>query len=365
MNDYKELLEFARRITNDTLKEVFNEVEVEARSVSSKVADIPFISKDYTLRGGKRLRAFLVLIGYWSRKWGYGNIDSIKYLMAGIEFLQSYFLVHDDIMDEDEIRRGGPTVHVWFDKRCREEKLIGRCKHYGISQAITVGDYLESLAVSMFSRLNLPSYALIDLIRTYTKGIRLVAYGQFLDVLIANTPLSKVTEEDVYNIHMLKTASYTVELPLHLGAIVSLMYSRDLLRELSQYALPAGIAFQLQDDVLGLYGDPKITGKPVGSDVREKKKTLLIIKAYQLASDDDKKFLEELYDSKKPEEITEEDIRKVQEIVRETGSLDYSFKKMNEYVERARRALKSSVTINETARNVLEWLLELFVKRRY
>lgn len=365
MDNYMELLEFARRVTNKTLQEIFDEVDVEARGVSSKVVDIPFISRDYTLRGGKRLRAFLVLIGYWSRKWGYGNIDSIKYLMAGIEFLQSYLLVHDDIMDEDEIRRGGPTVHVWFDRKCREEGLISRCKHYGVSQAIIVGDYLESLAVSMFTRLNLPDYALKELIKTYTRGVRLVAYGQFLDVLIANTPLKKVSEDDVYNIHMLKTASYTVELPLHLGAIASLMYNNELLMELSQYALPAGIAFQLQDDILGLYGDPKVTGKPVGSDVREKKKTLLIVKAYQLADADDKKFLEELYDKRKPEEITDEDIRRVQSIVRETGSLDYSVKKMNEYVERARNALRSSVIINETARNILEWLLELFIKRRH
>ncbi len=365
MVDYNELLEFARRIVNNTLSNIFDEVISEAGGVSNRVVDIPVIARDYTLRGGKRLRAFLVLIGYWSRRWGSGSIDSIKYLMASIEFLQSYLLVHDDIMDEDEVRRGGPTVHVWFRRKCLDGGMLGKCNHYGISQAITVGDYLESLAIYMFSKMNLPSSVLVDLIKTYTRGIRLVAYGQFLDVLIANTPLEKVGEDDVYNIHMLKTASYTVELPLHLGAIASTNYNRELLEELSRYALPAGIAFQLQDDILGLFGDPKITGKPVGSDVREKKKTLLIIKAYELGDESDKEFLRRIYNVKKPEEISIEDIERIREIVKKTGSLDYSMEKMKEYVGRAEKALDDAVFINKYARSALRWLLQLFIKRKY
>ncbi len=363
MNNFKDLLDYARKITNDTLAEVFDEVMVEAKNISDKLVALPYISKDYTLRGGKRLRAFLIMIGYWSKEWRRKDLDKLRYLMAGIEFLQSYFLVHDDIMDKDELRRGGPTVHVWFEKKCNEEKLLGDCKHYGISQAILAGDYLETLAVSSFYRLGLPGNIIEELLRRYTKGLRTVSYGQYLDLLIAYTPLEKVSEEDIYNIHKLKTASYTVELPLHLGAIASTLYTPKLLEELSSYAIPAGIAFQLQDDILGLYGDPKITGKPVGSDVREKKKTLLIVKAYELGSEREKRFLEKIYNEKRSEEITIDDIEEVRRIVRETGSYDYSVKKMQNYVNEAKTALHESEEICYEAKEVLSWLVDLFVKR--
>ncbi len=361
---YMELLLFSRRIVNDTLRRILEEYRVEARNVHRSVTDMVEIATDYTLRGGKRVRAFLVLIGYWSQKWGSGSIDTVRNIMTGVEFLQSYLLVHDDITDRDEIRRGGPTVHVWFRDKCIRDKLLGDCQHYGVSQAIITGDYLESLAVYAISSSKLPGDIVKKLLVRYTEGMRMVAYGQFLDILIANKPLSKVSEEDVYTIHKLKTASYTVELPLHLGVIASGYQGYKLFEELSQYAIPAGIAFQLVDDILGLYGDPRVTGKPVGSDVREKKKTLLIVKAYELADSSDKRFLEEIYDKRRPEEITIEDIRRVQEIVKETGSYDYSLEAINRFENKASKTLDEAEEICSEAKNVLKWLLEYFVKRK-
>lgn len=362
--DYKDLLSYARTITNETLREILEEKKTEAASISNYVKDIAEVAMDYTLRGGKRLRAFLVLIGYWSRKWRSRDIGSVRYIMAGMELLQSYLLVHDDIMDRDEIRRGGPTVHVWFEDKCRKTGLIGDCQHYGVSQAITTGDYLESLAIYSFTRPGFPQPILSRLLETYTRGLRMVSYGQFLDVLIANKRLREVTEKDVYTIHKLKTASYTVELPLHLGAIASGETDAELYRDLSAYAEPAGIAFQLVDDILGLYGDPGVTGKPVGSDVREKKKTLLIVKAYELGGSEDKRFLEEIYDHKKPEDITDNDVAGVQEIVRSTGSLDYNKEVIEKLAEEAYRVLEESSIICSEAKRVLSWLLRLFIERK-
>ncbi len=362
--DYKDLLSYARSLTNETLREILEEKKTEAAGISDYVKDIVEIAMDYTLRGGKRLRAFLVLIGYWSRRWRSGDIDKARYVMAAMEFLQSYLLVHDDIMDRDEIRRGGPTVHVWFDDKCRKTGLIGDCQHYGVSQAILTGDYLESLAVYSLARPGFPQPILSRLLETYTRGMRMVAYGQFLDVLIAYKRLREVTEKDVYTIHKLKTASYTVELPLHLGVIASGEVDDELYRDLSAYAEPAGIAFQLVDDILGLYGDPSVTGKPVGSDVREKKKTLLIIKAYELGSSEDRRFLEEIYDHRRPEDITDDDVARVQEIVKDTGSLDYNREIIEKLAEEAYRVLEESSTICGEAKGVLSWLLRLFIERK-
>lgn len=361
-DDLLKLLDEIVDKVNNSLNELFNKYFSEAISISPVLKNIPFIARDFTLRGGKRLRAFLVYTGYWSVNWGFES-DNILKLATMVEFLQSYLLVHDDIMDRDETRRGGPTVHVWFKNNCFNEKLIGDCIHYGLSQAITVGDYLESLAVNMFSELDLPVNTLQDLIKTYTRSLRIVSYGQYLDVLFSNKPLRDVSEEDILLVHKLKTASYSVETPLHLGAIASAKYCNELLSELSKYAIPAGIVFQLKDDILGLYGDQSKTGKPVGSDVREKKKTILIIHAYRNANTVDRLFLEEIFDHKSSDEISYEDIVRVQNIVKDTGSLDYVIKLMEKESDKALKALNESIYINSSAKKILEYLLELFIKR--
>lgn len=320
---------------------------------------------DFTLRGGKRLRALLILIGYWSREWG-KDLDKILPVMAGIEFLQSYLLVHDDIMDQDELRRGGPTLHVWFERVCRQQDLIGDCKHYGISQAITSGDYLEALAIATISSAPLPHETVRALVNRYSRGLRTVSYGQFLDVLLSYKPLDKISENDVLKIHELKTASYTVELPLHLGVIAANPNDQVLLNVFSMYSKPAGIAFQLRDDIIGLYGNPKITGKPMGSDVREKKKTLLIVKAYELGSNNDRKFLKRIYDELNRDEITINDIMVVQDIVKETGSLKYNEDLIKKFYEESMKIIDvNRDLITNEAYNVLKSITHKLSYRSY
>ncbi|MEM1675469.1 MAG: polyprenyl synthetase family protein, partial [Desulfurococcaceae archaeon] len=122
--DYDKLMENIVNNVNEYLNKLFDKYVVEAENISSVLTNIPLIARDFTLRGGKRLRAILVYIGYWSVEWGVESMNVLK-LASMIEFLQSYLLVHDDIMDRDEIRRGGPTVHVWFRNKCFDEKLAG------------------------------------------------------------------------------------------------------------------------------------------------------------------------------------------------------------------------------------------------
>lgn len=320
---------------------------------------------DFTLRGGKRLRALLILIGYWSREWG-KDLDKILPVMAGIEFLQSYLLVHDDIMDQDELRRGGPTLHVWFERECRQQDLIGDCKHYGISQAITSGDYLEALAIATILSAPLPHETVRALVNRYSRGLRTVSYGQFLDVLLSYKPLDKISENDILKVHELKTASYTVELPLHLGVIAANPNDQVLLNVFSMYSKPAGIAFQLRDDIIGLYGNSKITGKPVGSDVREKKKTLLVVKAYELGSNNDRKFLKRIYDELNRDEITINDIMMVQDIVKETGSLKYNEDLIKKFYEESIKIIDvNRDLITNEAYNVLKSITYKLSYRSY
>ncbi|MEM4717616.1 MAG: polyprenyl synthetase family protein [Desulfurococcaceae archaeon] len=349
-------LELAIKIVNEGLSRFFLQLKSEILQTSIKAIDLGRIVEDYTLRGGKRLRATLALVGYWSKEWGAGDLNAISNIMVAIELLQSYLLIHDDIMDRDELRRGGPTTHVMFTKLCLENNWSD-CEHYGISQAIVAGDLLEASTIGLLAHRSIDSTVLRDLIYTYSKGLRLVAYGQYLDVMFSKLPLREVREEDVRLVYELKTSSYTVELPLVLGAISSGKYNDKLLRELSMYAYPAGIAFQIRDDIIGLYGDPSVTGKPAGSDVKSKKKTILVTKAYELASVEDKRFLEKVYSELHEDEISEEHVIRVRDIVKDTGALHYAEELISNYVSKTIKSLEESNEICMDAKEFLKWLV--------
>jgi geranylgeranyl diphosphate synthase type I len=190
----------------------------------------------------------------------------------------------------------------------------------------------------------------------YSRGLRRVAYGQYLDVMFSQLSISEVREEDIVSIYNFKTSSYTVELPLHLGSIASGKSNSKLLSELSSYAMPAGIAFQIRDDIIGLFGDPSVTGKPAGSDVKSKKKTLLIVKAYELARYKDKELIELVYDKLSESEITDKHVEEIRRIVKESGSLNYAEELINKYVHYALDAVESSKEICEEAKETLKWL---------
>ncbi|WP_440060287.1 polyprenyl synthetase family protein [Thermogladius sp. 4427co] len=356
-----DIVGYAKRVVEEELSSIFREVESNVSTYSNRLSDIAWIIRDFTMRGGKRLRAALVLLGYWSSKWGGEISDTVSKVMASIELLQSYLLVHDDIMDRDEIRRGGPTVFAWFRDRCHSSGMLGDCYHYGVSQAITAGDLLEALAVRYLSQAS--RKIAYDLLQKYTEGLFKVALGQYLDVYYSRLPLREVREEDIILVYKLKTASYTVELPLHLGAIASESASKRLLDELSSYAIPAGIAFQIRDDIIGLFGKPEITGKPAGSDVLQRKKTILITKAFEQSNSSDRAFLEEIYDSSR--DITGDDVERVKKIVVESGALDYSLKLIDNYVGEAENALSNMREVSPGARNLLGELLKKLAYREY
>lgn len=353
-DEYADFLNKVVNEVNTRLREFFRELASEALRESRRVIELADVGADYTLRGGKRLRAVLVATGCWCACGNRELVNKVIDLAAAIELLQSYLLVHDDIMDRDELRRGGPTAHVTFTKKCLEHGWRD-CSHYGVSQAITLGDLLEASAVGLITRSPLPSHIVKTLVQTYSSGLRKVAYGQFLDVMLSQLSLAEISEEDVLLVYKLKTSSYTIELPLHLGAIACGGDS-ELLSTLSLYAIPAGIAFQVRDDIIGLYGSPEVTGKPAGSDVKGKKKTLLVIKAYQLGGVEERKFLEEVYDKLDSQQITDLHVERVREIVKSTGSLDYSEKLIDEHINSALKALESSSTICSEVKEFLKYM---------
>jgi len=302
--------------------------------------------------GGKRLRPILFILGYLGagKEVYSGVIDA----SISIELVHSYFLIHDDFMDEDTLRRGADTVwyslHKWLAKRGIEDV------HVAHSLAICAGDLAETYGTEAIARADIPEDRKLPLIALLHEIIEQTGYGQILDVSLETIPLDRVKEEDVLKVHEYKTSHYTVEGPLHLGATLAGDGS-DLKTVYTNYAIPAGIAFQLRDDIIGVFGDERV--KPAGSDIREGKRTLLIVKAYEAATPEQKKRIVEILGKR---DLSQEELEEIREIIRETGSLDYSNELMERLVSEAKQAIENS-DIAEPTRTILLELADYMVKR--
>ena len=237
--------------------------------------------------GGKRLRPAFCVWGYIGS--GGADLDAILRAAASLELLQACALIHDDVMDDSDVRRGRPAAHRRFADLHREAGWAGDSDRFGHGSAILLGDLCLGWADALLYRSGFDAAALgrakpvLDIMRTE------VMAGQILDLVEQARGGGSI--ERALRVIRYKSATYTVERPLQLGAALAGASEADLAR-LSGYGLPLGEAFQLRDDVLGVFGDPELTGKPAGDDLREGKRTLLIAQAEQRASDDQIALLE-------------------------------------------------------------------------
>jgi geranylgeranyl diphosphate synthase, type I len=230
--------------------------------------------RDLTLRGGKRIRAALVYAG--ARLFGsFEGAPAVCDAAAAVELLHTYFLIHDDIMDEDAVRRGGPSVHAALAAATGSEKL-------GRDLAILAGD----LAIALHEKL----VAQLDAAEDRRRRVAALFAGMHADVIHGQTLdiVGGAAEEDVAD-H--KTASYTTVGPIAIGAALAGAQGESTAR-LAAISRPIGIAFQLRDDLIGMFGDPAATGKPRGSDLKSGKRTLLVREAIGRAGDDDRRAIE-------------------------------------------------------------------------
>lgn len=234
---------------------------------------------DALLGGGKRLRPAFC---YWGwRAAGGEDGPGIVAAAASLELLQASALIHDDVMDSSDTRRGQPSAHRRFEALHRAQAWPGDAEAFGGGTAILLGDLCLAWSSEMFETSGLAEErrrrgrAVYDLMRTE------VMCGQYLDMLEGTR--GRATVATALRVVEYKSAKYTIERPLHLGA--ALAGARpDVTAALTGYGLPLGIAFQLRDDVLGVYGDPAETGKPAGDDLREGKRTVLVALTLERAS---------------------------------------------------------------------------------
>ncbi|HQR79887.1 MAG TPA: polyprenyl synthetase family protein [Actinomycetota bacterium] len=230
------------------------------------------------LDGGKRLRP---TFAYWGWRSSGGAPDGpIITAAASLEFLQAGALIHDDVMDGSDTRRGKPAAHRRLAELHHSQGYLGSSEDFGVGSAILLGDLCLSWSDEMLTSSGLDPAA-VQAARPYFDEMRTeVMAGQYLDLL--EQVQGRYDLERALRVARLKTAKYTVERPLHIGAAAAGADPAHL-RELTAYAIPLGEAFQLRDDMLGVFGDPAETGKPAGDDLREGKRTALVAIAWTKA----------------------------------------------------------------------------------
>ncbi len=338
LTKYQKLIEREINSFFELKEKEFSKHSVESKQLISEL-------KKYTLRPGKRIRPILVLMGY---KAITGKIDSkIIKASCSLELLQSYLLIHDDIMDESPTRRGKIAFHKIYEQKMKKNKTINPVR-FGESTAIIAGDLMHSLAVEILLNSNFEKKTLIQAMNKLIEINKLTAVGQQLDLLLESK--EKFSEKDVLKVQEYKTARYTIEGPLQLGAILA-KASKKQLKQLSNYAIPIGIAFQIQDDILGVFGSKK-TGKSTASDLIEGKKTLLILKTFENASKKQLNDLKYVLGNKKAS-LTH--LKKARNAIIKSNALNYSNKLA------LKLSNKSIKTIQKTSFNpkVKKFLIEM------
>lgn len=236
--------------------------------------------------GGKRLRPAFV---YWGhRAAGASHDEAVLRPAAAVELLHTFALLHDDVMDRSATRRGRPSAYASFADRHRAAGRLGDSGWFGCSAAILAGDLVYVWADELFDATDLPADAVARARAVFTTLRREVIAGQHLDLVLAADPHAH--EDDARNVALLKSARYTVTRPLELGAALAPDGAR-VAPALAAYGDAVGLAFQMRDDILGLFGDPSVTGKSSLDDLREGKRTVLVLRALRLADDRQRQVL--------------------------------------------------------------------------
>jgi len=347
----KEYLKEYRDEINPLLKDYFREKRVSFKEVDPLAEEAVKVLERFTMSGGKRVRPAMVYYGYLL---GGGDIkrgrkENILKASMAIELIHSFLLVHDDIIDRDAKRHGVATIHEHYKLIAKRIFPKTDKDHFGNSMAIIVGDLAASMANEILFESNFPPETIIRALKQLQKIVYTTIPGEMLDVVMEAK--GEATEEEILKMHEGKTAFYTFEGPLHLGIILANNKSKDLLDDVSDYSKSIGKAFQIRDDILGVFGDEKKLGKPVGSDVVEGKQTLLVIKALENGNKDQRETLEDLLGKK---DLSFSELELFRKVVKETDSLRYSEELARELSREAFDALETLSSSNKEGRDFLE-----------
>jgi len=267
----------------DQLRRYFHVRRDRTAHIGSDYDELIAALQDFVLTGGKRLRP---AFAYWGwRAVTSANPDpGVLLLFSALELLHACALVHDDVIDSSATRRGRPTIHVQFAALHRDRNWRGSPDDFGISAAVLLGDLALTWADDIVWEADLSPDAQRR-VRPVWADIRTeVLAGQYLDIVAEASGAESIAS--AMNVDRFKTACYTVARPLQLGAAAA-ADRPDVQAAFGEFGTDLGVAFQLRDDVLGVFGDPAVTGKPSGDDLRSGKRTVLLAEAVELADKSD------------------------------------------------------------------------------
>jgi len=320
-------------------KQIENNAKIVNKYLNSKLKGNPKKLYDAAghliVNGGKRLRPYMVIR---SCQILGGKSSTAIIAASAVEMVHNFTLVHDDIMDNDEMRHGVPTVH----------------KKFGMPIAILAGDVLFSKAFQIISESKLSPNANTHLISRLAKACVDVCEGQLLDIKMADE--KRIPTEAEYITMIGKKTAALFDVSCAMGAICATNKPKDI-SNLSNFGRNLGIAFQITDDLIGVMGDPKVTKKPVGNDLREGKKSLPILMAIKLAKGKERKIILKAFGNSK---ISKNDLNKAVEVIR---SLGIEEKVRNQALKYAEKSEKSLTKYKGTAKIELTALLDFVVKR--
>ncbi len=270
--------------------------------------------RSFVLGGGKRLRP---TFGYWGyRGAGGADSDQVVTALASLELLHACALIHDDVMDSSDTRRGEPAVHRRFSELHTANRWTGDPVAFGQGAAILLGDLCLGWSEEMYAHCGLPAGQLHAARLAYDEMCTEVMAGQYLD-LLAQADIRGSSRERADKVARYKSAKYTVERPLLLGAGLA-DASAELTAAYTGYGLPLGVAFQLRDDILGVFGDPAATGKPAGDDLREGKRTYLVAAAHEAAPGSGRNTLDRLLGDRN---LDDAGIARLRNLIVDSGAL--------------------------------------------
>jgi geranylgeranyl diphosphate synthase type I len=311
------------------------------RAVDADLEEPLVALRDLVIGGGKRFRPAFC---FWAFVGAGGDPldDVVVDVCAAIEMVHACALVHDDVMDGAATRRGSPSVHQRFVDRHTASNAHGEARRFGEGAAILIGDFAFVYADMLFASAPPSARPVYDDLRIE------LCVGQLLDLAgAANTVRDRAQAE---RIEMYKSGKYTVERPLHLGAALAGRLG-DLEGPFTAFGIPLGSAFQMRDDLLGVFGDPAVTGKPVGDDLREGKLTSLLASATDLATGSQAELLARAGSP----DLDDAEIVELQDLLVELGAVDEVERTIRRLVDEALGALRAA-PIGADARDALEEL---------
>ena len=306
-----------------------------------------FVFKGKLIRG----TLFFLTIELLGGKISKEHID----IACAIELIHSSLLIQDDIIDNDRVRRGGKTIFAVYEEKGKDIKAFDS-RHYGISIAILVADVATYLAMELIS--NFKDRSVGSLLKYFSREIKIVALAEGIDSELGQT-LQEATKDEIYAVYKYKTARYTFSLPFVMGCIV-MQAGENIKKEFEELGECVGTIFQIKDDMLGLLGDEAIIGKPVGSDVRENKKTLIRSLLYEKTDNIEKELLDSSFGNV---DLTDKQLNSIKDLVAKHQIVSELDKDIDKIMEKAWVIFEEVDGIKEY-KNILKSLLEFNLQRK-